>query len=71
MCLGIPMKILELKDDWGLVEMNCVKTQINTSAIENAAIGDWVIVHAGFAIEKLEEDEAQSTFDLLREAKLI
>ncbi len=65
------MKILELDGDVGLVEINGVKTHINTSVIENATIGDWVIVHAGFAIEKLEEDEAKSTIDLLKEAELI
>ena len=71
MCLGIPMRILELKDDVGLVEISGVKTHINTSVIDNATVGDWVIVHAGFAIEKLEKDEAQSTLELLKEADLI
>jgi len=68
MCLGIPAKVIEIKEDnTGKVDYLGTKIKVNFSLIEDVKIGDYVIIHAGFAISKLDEKEAQETFSLLRE----
>ena len=69
MCLAIPGKIIKIddKDDLATVDYgDGTKRMINISLVD-VKIGDYVLVHAGFAIEKLEEVEAQKTLDLFRE----
>ncbi|MCK4307693.1 HypC/HybG/HupF family hydrogenase formation chaperone [candidate division WOR-3 bacterium] len=67
MCLGIPVKIVEKKGKTGIAEIGGVKREIDLRLVEDAEIGDYVILHAGFAIQKLDEKEAQETLDLIRE----
>lgn len=71
MCLGIPMKIIEKTENTGIVEQDGVKREVGLMLIENAKIGDWVIIHAGFAISRLNEQEAAETLELLREGGFI
>ena len=71
MCLGIPMKIIEIHENMGYVEINNVKREIGLMLIEDPQIGDWVIVHAGFAISKLEEYEAEESLKLIKMAASI
>ncbi len=59
MCLAVPMKIIELSGDGkGVVEMDGARYGVDLTLIEDARLGDHVIVHAGFAIEKLDTEEA-------------
>jgi hydrogenase expression/formation protein HypC len=68
MCLGIPAKIVQLDEsDLGKVDYLGTRVKTNFALLENIKIGDWVIVHAGFAISKLNEEEARETFSILRE----
>jgi hydrogenase expression/formation protein HypC len=68
MCLGIPAKVVQIDDSQeGKVDYLGTKVKTNFSLLENIDKGDWVIVHAGFAIAKLDEQEAQETLELLRE----
>lgn len=71
MCLGIPMKIIEIHGNMGYVEINNVKREIGLMLIEDPQIGNWVIVHAGFAISKLEEHEAEESLKLIKMAASI
>lgn len=68
MCLGIPAKVIEL-DESGLGKVDYLGTKVRTnfSLLDDVRVGDWVIVHAGFAISKLNEEEAEETLNLLRE----
>ena len=50
-----------------LVDIQGIKVQADVALIENAAIGDWVIVHTGFAVQKYSEEEAMATLQLLKE----
>jgi hydrogenase expression/formation protein HypC len=68
MCLAIPSKIVEIKDQMAVIDVAGVTRQASLLLLEDAAIGDYVIVHAGFAIEKIDEQAAQESIDLLREA---
>ena len=67
MCLAVPMKVISLKDGTGIAEMSGVKKEISFMMLPEAKLGDYVIVHAGFAIQKLNEEEAQKTLALFRE----
>lgn len=59
------MKIVETAQDWGLAESRGVRLPVNLQLVEGVARGDYVIVHAGFAIQKIDRDSAQKTLDLL------
>ncbi|OGP37297.1 MAG: hypothetical protein A2X98_02620 [Deltaproteobacteria bacterium GWC2_66_88] len=67
MCLGIPAKILERNESAAVVELGGVRREISVMLIDDVAVGEWVIVHAGFAIGKLSEVEAEQTLALFRE----
>jgi hydrogenase expression/formation protein HypC len=68
MCLGIPAKVTLVDDSrQGKVDYLGAKVRVDFSLLEDVRPGDWVIVHAGFAITKLDEDDAQETLSLLRE----
>lgn len=67
MCLGVPGKITEMNGAMGKVEFSGVRREIHLGLVDEVAIGDWVLVHAGFAIQKLDAEEAQKTLDLLKE----
>jgi hydrogenase expression/formation protein HypC len=67
MCLGIPMKVVEVHGDRGMVEIGGVKREASFQLLENVKVGEYVLVHAGYAINKIDEEEAQETLDLLRE----
>ena len=70
MCLAIPMKVTKKDGIFAIVESGGVKKNINISFLKEVKIGDYVIVHAGFAIEKLNEKRAKETLSLLKEMEL-
>lgn len=66
MCLAIPAKIIEIKNgSMALVEFEGVIKEISLAMIESPLIGDYVIVHVGFAISKIDYEEAQKTLELI------
>ena len=67
MCLGIPMKIKNIKGDFAEVEAGRLIRTINIQMLPEAKINDYVIVHAGFAIEKLNPDKARETLKFIDE----
>jgi len=68
MCLGIPARVIQVDSSGeGKVDYMGTRVRVNFSLLEDIKPGDWVIVHAGFAISKLDEAEAQETLSLLRE----
>jgi len=71
MCLAVPMRIIEIRGEMGDVEVGGVKREVGLMLLEDAKVGDWVIIHAGFAIAKLDEDQASETLGLLKEAGFI
>ena len=66
MCLAIPMKVIECKNERGKVEQGGVIREVSFAMVPEVVLGDYVLIHAGFAIERLDEQEAQNTLDLLR-----
>ena len=68
MCLAVPSKIVEINDDMvGIVDVDGVKKEVHLHLIEDPKVGDYVIVHAGFAINKIDENEALETLKVFRE----
>ncbi|MEK7845626.1 MAG: HypC/HybG/HupF family hydrogenase formation chaperone [Nitrospinota bacterium] len=67
MCLAVPMKVIEINGSLGMGEVGGVKWEINLMLLSDIKIGEYVIVHAGSAIQKLDEAEAEKTLSLLRE----
>lgn len=68
MCLAIPSKIIEINDNMGVIDVVGVRRETSLLLVENPQVGDWVIVHAGFAIQKIDEVTAQESLRYLREA---
>jgi hydrogenase expression/formation protein HypC len=71
MCLAIPMKVVEIEGNKGIVEYTGIKREVGLDLLEDVKIDDWVIIHTGFAISKLNEEEAQETLSLLKEGGFI
>ncbi len=76
MCLGIPGQIVEIVDvqkKLAKVDVSGVRRQVNIACIVNeehsveSCVGDWVLVHVGFAMSRINEEEARKTLELLHE----
>jgi len=63
MCLAVPGKIVRIEGDTGDIDFGGVIRKANITMVE-ANVGDWAIVHAGFAIEIMDEEDAQETIRL-------
>jgi hydrogenase expression/formation protein HypC len=68
MCLAIPSKIVEIKDGLGIIDVDGVIRKVSLLLLEDPKVGEYVIVHAGFAIHKIDESAALESLTLLREA---
>ena len=71
MCLGVPGKIIEVYEannlKMGKVDFGGVVREACLAYVPDAQVGEYVVIHVGFAISKVSEEEAQATLDLLRE----
>ncbi len=71
MCLGIPGRVIEVRDENGLrmgrVDFGGVRKEACLAYVPEVQVGDYVIVHVGFAISHVDEEEALRTLELLRE----
>lgn len=67
MCLAIPMRLAERKEMEGVVELDGVSRTISLMLLPEAEVGQHVLIHAGYAIGIVDEDEAARTLELLRE----
>ncbi|MGA8178514.1 MAG: HypC/HybG/HupF family hydrogenase formation chaperone [Desulfobacterales bacterium] len=68
MCLAIPSKIVKIENNMATIDVDGVRREASLLMIENPKLGDYVIVHAGFAISKLNEEDALESLKALREA---
>ena len=65
MCLAVPAQIIEIFGSRGRVSLAGNVRDADLSLLEQAAVGDWVLVHAGFALEKLSPEDAEETLNLM------
>ncbi|QOZ08176.1 HypC/HybG/HupF family hydrogenase formation chaperone [Bradyrhizobium sp. CCBAU 51765] len=68
MCLAIPAEVTKLlPDEMAIVSIDGVSKEISVALIEGLAVGDYVIIHVGYALTKIDPEEARRTLELLRE----
>ena len=68
MCLAIPSKITKIEKNIGTIDVDGVTRTASLLLLEDAQVGDYVIVHAGFALHKIDEKTANESLDILRNA---
>lgn len=73
MCLALPAKIIAIDEatDMATVAVGGVKKDISLALIENAVVDEYVLIHVGYALNKVSEEEAQRTLELFAEAGLV
>lgn len=71
MCLGVPMRLTSIDGREGRAELDGVARKVALDLVQDVKVGDYVIVHAGYAIQILDEKSAQETLDLLQEVGIL
>jgi hydrogenase expression/formation protein HypC len=66
-CVAVPAKVVRINSGMAVVDVEGVRRDVSLLLLDGTEVGDYVIVHAGFAIQKLDEQEALTTLELLRE----
>lgn len=68
MCLAIPVRVVELlENDCAVVELGGVRKEISLALVDGVEVGDYVIVHVGYALNRLDQEEAEKTLQLFAE----
>lgn len=68
MCLAIPARVVELSgDETAVVDLGGVRKEVSLALVEDVALGDYLIIHVGFALNKLDPEEAEKTLALFAE----
>jgi hydrogenase expression/formation protein HypC len=67
MCWAVPAQIIEIDGEVGRVELSGTVREVGLQLLDGPEVGDWVLIHAGFAIQKVDKDEAEQTLRLLEE----
>jgi hydrogenase expression/formation protein HypC len=68
MCVGVPMQVISIDGDQAMTEVDGVKREASLMLLDQeVVVGDFVIIHAGFAISKLDQEDARETLALMRE----
>jgi len=68
MCLAVPSKITKIENGIGTIDVDGVKRTASLLLVEDAKVGEYVIVHAGFALHKIDEKAAMESLKILKEA---
>ncbi len=72
MCLAVPAKIVDREPSGdAVVDLHGNRVSVSTVMTPEAQMGDWVLIHAGFAIQRLDEREAKETWDVLRDLRTV
>jgi len=67
MCVAVPAKVLKVEEPWATVDLDGTSFKINMTLTPDVAVGDYVLIHAGFSIQQLDAVEAQETLQLWEE----
>ena len=67
MCLGIPGKVLEIEKNVAKVDVGGLLRDVSLDLCPDVSVGEYVLIHTGFAIQKVDEEEAMETLELLRQ----
>lgn len=67
MCLAVPVRIEAVEGDTGVFEVGGARNTVSLALLDDVRPGDYVLMHAGFAIQKIDEEEALKTLEMFRE----
>ena len=67
MCLATPARLIRRQEDEGLVDLHGNRLKVNVQLVPDARDGDWLLLHAGFAIQRLDPEQAQRTWAVLED----
>lgn len=67
MCLAHPAKVIDIDNDNAIVELGEVKKQISLALVDNIKLGDYVLIHVGYALSKLSIEDAESTLKIMQQ----
>lgn len=67
MCLAVPMKVVQINGEFGIAELGGLRRKVNLQLLPQIKVGDYIIVHAGFGIERLDTQEAEETLKVINE----
>ncbi len=67
MCLAIPAKVVEINEGMGIIDMEGTRRKVSLLLQDDIKVGDYVMVHAGFVIQKVDEEVAKDTLNILKE----
>lgn len=67
MCVAVPVEVIEIIENEGIVSCGGIRKKINLELIEDIKLGDYVLIHAGCAMEKIDKEEAQKTLELFKQ----
>lgn len=72
MCLAIPARVVEIDaNDQAIVDLGGVRKDVSLALVEDVQVGDYVIIHVGYALTRLDAEEAEKTLALMAEAGLV
>lgn len=69
MCLAVPAKLVELRADAAVADLHGNRVEVNTMLTPEVKVGDWVLIHAGFAIQHLDCQTVEDTFAVLEDLR--
>lgn len=67
MCLAVPMRVMTIDGEVAICEIDGVRREASLMMVDGIAVNDYVLIHAGFAIERIDEEEAEETLRQMRE----
>ena len=67
MCLAVPAQLISINESIGTIELTGATRECSLLLVPEAKVGDWLLVHAGFAVQIVDEEEAQATLEAFRE----
>ncbi len=71
MCLAIPAEVISIDQDNAMVSVGGIKKNISLTLVDNVNVGDYLLIHVGYALSKISPDEAQQTLKLFAEAGML
>ncbi len=66
MCLAVPAKVVSVEDTMAKVDIAGVERNVSIDLVDDVIVGDYLLVHVGFALQKIDEKEAQETMEILQ-----
>ncbi|MEN3013207.1 MAG: HypC/HybG/HupF family hydrogenase formation chaperone [Endomicrobiia bacterium] len=71
MCIAIPMKVIKVEENWAVCEYEGIRKTARLDLVKDIKVGDYVLIHVGFVIQKIDLEEAYKTLQLYKELKNI